>query len=72
MNFYQGFFLELLQVVLPHEYEKETWQMTEDEKLKNIPLLKDKGNQFFKEKNYDAAMDTYATAIGMVEQLMLA
>lgn len=46
--------------------------MTEDEKLKNIPHLKEKGNTFFKEKKYDNASETYAKAIGMLEQLMLA
>ncbi|XP_014478695.1 PREDICTED: AH receptor-interacting protein isoform X2 [Dinoponera quadriceps] len=66
------FTIELIKVVLPNEYEKESWQMTEDEKLKNIPHLKEKGNVFFKEKKYDSALETYAKAIGMLEQLMLA
>ncbi|XP_012256693.1 AH receptor-interacting protein [Athalia rosae] len=65
------FTIELLEVVSPADYEKETWQMTEDEKLKNIPSLREKGNILFKEKKYKAASDTYATAIGMLEQLML-
>lgn len=64
--------IELIKVVLPNEYEKESWQMTEDEKLENIPHLKEKGNAFFREKNYDSASETYAKAIGMLEQLMLA
>lgn len=59
-------------MILPSEYEKESWQMTEDEKLKNIPQLREKGNAFFKEKKYDNASETYAKAIGMLEQLMLA
>ncbi|OXU26679.1 hypothetical protein TSAR_012577 [Trichomalopsis sarcophagae] len=66
------FTIELLQAVLPHEYEKESWQMTEDEKLKNIPVLREKGNTQFREKDYEAAANTYAQAIGIVEQLMLA
>lgn len=65
-------FIELIRVVLPNEYEKESWQMTEDEKLKNIPYLKEKGNTLFKEKKYDSASEIYAKAIGMLEQLMLA
>ncbi|KAJ8680316.1 hypothetical protein QAD02_016103 [Eretmocerus hayati] len=66
------FTMELLEVVQPHEYEKESWQMTEDEKLKNIPILREKGNCLFREKKYDEAANTYAQAIGIVEQLMLA
>ncbi|KAK0178487.1 hypothetical protein PV327_007375 [Microctonus hyperodae] len=66
------FTIELLEVIQSSEYEKESWQMTEDEKLKNIPILREKGNVLFKEKNYKAAADTYASAIGILEQLMLA
>ncbi|XP_058804004.1 aryl-hydrocarbon-interacting protein-like 1 [Phymastichus coffea] len=66
------FTIELLQVILPHEYEKESWQMTEDEKLKNVPILREKGNVQFREKNYEAAANTYAQALGILEQLMLA
>ncbi|XP_011865756.1 PREDICTED: AH receptor-interacting protein isoform X2 [Vollenhovia emeryi] len=66
------FTIELIKAVLPNEYEKESWQMTEDEKLESIPHLKEKGNALFKEKQYDSASEIYAKAIGMLEQLMLA
>ncbi|XP_031844618.1 aryl-hydrocarbon-interacting protein-like 1 isoform X2 [Nomia melanderi] len=66
------FTIELTNVVLPDEYEKESWQMTEDEKLKSIPEIKEKGNALFKEKDYEAACNVYAKGIGMLEQLMLA
>lgn len=45
--------------------------MTEDEKLKSIPDIKEKGNILFKEKNYNAACEMYAKGIGILEQLML-
>ena len=66
------FTIELVKVILPEEYEKESWQMTEDEKLKSIPGIKEKGNALFKGKNYDEACDIYAKGIGILEQLMLA
>ncbi|XP_012152383.2 AH receptor-interacting protein isoform X1 [Megachile rotundata] len=66
------FTIELLKVILPDEYEKESWQMTEDEKLKSIPEIRKKGNALFQEKNYEAACEMYAKGIGMLEQLMLA
>ncbi|XP_011494659.1 PREDICTED: AH receptor-interacting protein isoform X2 [Ceratosolen solmsi marchali] len=66
------FTIELLRVIHPHEYDKESWQMTEDEKLKNIPILREKGNVKFREKDYESAANTYAQAIGILEQLMLA
>lgn len=46
--------------------------MTEEEKLNNIPILRERGNSQFKEKNYEKAASTYAQAIGILEQLMLA
>lgn len=66
------FTIDLTDVILPEDYEKESWQMTEDEKLKSIPDIKEKGNALFKEKNYEEACNVYAKGIGMLEQLMLA
>lgn len=63
---------ELTKVIQPSEYEKESWQMTEDEKLNNIPILREKGNKLFKDKKIDEAASNYAVAIGILEQLMLA
>lgn len=45
--------------------------MTEDEKLKSIPDIKEKGNALYKEKNYDLACEMYAKGIGILEQVML-
>lgn len=45
--------------------------MTDDEKIKSIPELREKGNKQFKEKSYDAAAENYSTAIGLLEHLML-
>lgn len=69
---YFYFFSELIKVVQPSEYEKESWQMTEDEKLKNVPILKEKGNKLFQDKKIQEAASNYALAIGILEQLMLA
>jgi len=66
------FTIELIKVLLPHEYEKEPWQMNEKEKLESIPHMKKKGNALFREKKYDSASEIYAKAIGILEQLMLA
>lgn len=55
----------------PDEYEKESWQMDENEKLTEIPKLKEQGNKEFKNKQYKAASDNYCKAIGILEQLML-
>lgn len=66
------FTIELTHAILPDEYEKESWQMTEDEKLKSIPDIKEKGNALFKKRDYDGACEMYGKGIGILEQLMLA
>lgn len=45
--------------------------MNEEEKLKAIPSLHSEGNSLFNNKNYKAASEKYALALGMLEQLML-
>lgn len=45
--------------------------MDENEKLVQIPKLREQGNSEFKQKQYKAASDSYAKAIGILEQLML-
>lgn len=45
--------------------------MDEKEKLHTVPKLREKGNEEFKQKKYKEAADSYAQAIGILEQLML-
>ncbi|GAB0100252.1 AH receptor-interacting protein [Sergentomyia squamirostris] len=65
------FTFELLSVELPENYEKESWQLNEDEKIKSVAALREKGNFQFRDGNYDEAMNSYTQALGMLEQLML-
>ena len=55
----------------PKTYEKEAWQMDENEKLKALPKLKEDGNQLYQKKQYSEASKLYAQAIGILEQLQL-
>lgn len=65
------FTIELLEVELPEQYEKESWQLTDDEKTRAIETLRERGNQYYKAKDYAAAEESYRSALGMLEQLML-
>lgn len=65
------FTMELVKVEQPDDYEKESWQMDEDEKLQLLPRLREQGNTDFKLKKYSEASDYYAKAIGIIEQLMI-
>jgi AH receptor-interacting protein len=61
----------LIKVEAPEDYQKESWQMNAEEKLNAIPSLHAEGNSLFNNKNYKAACEKYALALGMLEQLML-
>lgn len=65
------FIIELLSVELPEEYEKDVWQLNEDEVYIRIQTLREQGNHLFKDINITKAEEKYAQAIGLVEQLML-
>ena len=62
---------ELLELILPEQYEKESWSMNETEKLESIPRLKAEGNNAYKLGNYEAASVKYGHALSMLEDLML-
>lgn len=53
------------------EYEKETWQMDEKEKLAILPKYKAEGNRLYMEKKYEDAAAKYSEALGCLEQLCL-
>lgn len=64
-------FIELLSVELPSEYEKESWQLTENEKFTTIKENREIGNELYRNGKIDAAEEKYRAALGIVEQLLL-
>ncbi|XP_068154709.1 AH receptor-interacting protein [Drosophila tropicalis] len=65
------FTLELTSIELPEEYEKERWQMSDDEKMLATNTLRERGNKFYKANLISEAETCYREAVGMIEQLML-
>ncbi|XP_046390378.1 AH receptor-interacting protein [Ischnura elegans] len=65
------FTIEILKVESPEEYQKESWQMDEDEKVQRVSKLRTEGNDLYNAKKYDEAVEKYSEALGMLEQLML-
>ncbi|XP_017872114.1 PREDICTED: AH receptor-interacting protein [Drosophila arizonae] len=65
------FTIELISIELPEEYEKERWQMSDDEKMLATHTLRERGNRLYNAQNYAEAEICYRDAVGMVEQLML-
>ncbi|XP_052849584.1 AH receptor-interacting protein [Drosophila gunungcola] len=65
------FIIELISIELPEQYEKERWQMSDDEKMLATSTLRERGNNFYKASRYAEAETCYREAVGIVEQLML-
>ena len=62
---------ELVKIERPEDYEKDSWTLTDNEKLQKIPALKEQGNKYFSEKKYTEAAEKYFEALGFLEQLVL-
>lgn len=65
------FTIEILSVELPNEYEKESWQLEESEKMESVESYRLRGNEMYKENLVQEAAENYAFAMGILEQLML-
>lgn len=65
------FVIELISVQQPEDYEKEVWQMTDDDKVESVPKLKEEGNALYKSGNIEEASAVYGKALYLLEQLQL-
>lgn len=65
------FTIENLSIELAEEYERESWQLNEDEKVKSVEDYRVRGNELFKQNQFSAAEEMYSLALGTLEQLML-
>lgn len=61
------FIFELVTVSQPDEYEKEIWQMDENEQEKAVPALRESGNLLFKVKKYQEASVKYGEALSILD-----
>uniref|UniRef100_A0A2K5YM31 Aryl-hydrocarbon-interacting protein-like 1 n=2 Tax=Mandrillus leucophaeus TaxID=9568 RepID=A0A2K5YM31_MANLE len=57
------FVIELLQVDAPSDYQRETWNLSNHEKMKVVPVLHGEGNRLFKLGRYEEASSKYQEAI---------
>ncbi|XP_039292783.1 AH receptor-interacting protein [Nilaparvata lugens] len=65
------FIIELLSIENPGEYERETWQFSDEERLSSVPVLREDGNNLYKNNLFKEASEKYARALGFLDQLML-
>ncbi|XP_034404687.1 aryl-hydrocarbon-interacting protein-like 1 isoform X4 [Cyclopterus lumpus] len=57
------FVMELIRVQQPSEYNRETWAMSDKERLKVVPVLHGQGNKLYKQGHYQDATQKYKEAI---------
>lgn len=64
--------LQLLgQVEAPSEYQRETWNLSKDEKMQAVPILHGEGNRLFKLGRYEEASTKYQEAIVCLRNLQV-
>ncbi|XP_019515354.1 PREDICTED: aryl-hydrocarbon-interacting protein-like 1 isoform X1 [Hipposideros armiger] len=63
------FVIELLQVEAPSEYQRETWNLSNSEKMQAVPILHGEGNRLFKLGRYEEASTKYQEAIVCLRNL---
>ena len=68
---YQIVVVELIKVLQPGEYEKDTYLLNDEDKKRQIPMLKATGNELYKEGKYTEAVEKYGQALQFFEDLML-
>lgn len=65
------FTFEILSIEEAGSYEKEGWSMTPEERLNNVPRLKEEGNKLFRQGDIAGASSKYFAAISHLETLLL-
>lgn len=64
------FIIEVVSIERPEEYERETWQLSEDERRAAVQKYRELGNEFYRSKQFAEAEAKYEAALGIVEQLL--
>lgn len=57
------------QVEAPGEYQRETWNLNNQEKMQAVPILHGEGNRLFKLGRYEDASSKYQEAIVCLRNL---
>ncbi|XP_051719082.1 aryl-hydrocarbon-interacting protein-like 1 [Ctenopharyngodon idella] len=63
------FVMELLKVQQPSEYDRESWALSDEERVKAVPVLHGQGNKLFKQGRYEDATMKYKEAIMCIKNV---
>lgn len=61
----------MISIELPDEYEKESWQLNDNEMMNTIEEYRVQGNKFYRNGKIDEAEEKYKVALGIIEQLLI-
>jgi len=59
----------LIQVQQPNEYDRESWALSDEERVKAVPVLHGQGNKLFKQGRYEEATLKYKEAIMCIKNV---
>ena len=65
------FEIELLKVEQPGDYKMDHWAMTDYDKKRAVPKLKEEGNKLYEEGEYAKAAELYFEALCYVEEQLM-
>lgn len=69
--FFFNFSSEIISIDLPNEYEKESWQLSEDERVVTVRKNRELGNDLYRKGQIKQAEEKYKQALGIVEQQLM-
>lgn len=65
------FTLHLHMVLYPDDYEKDSWQLNDTERLQSVAELRERGNELFRNNRFAEAVQVYKEALNRQDQLVL-
>lgn len=70
-NYFSFDILELLSIEQPNEYEREMWQLSDNERYSSIKEFRESGNEFYRNGKIEEAEEKYRAALAIIEQLLI-
>ena len=63
--------IHLKEFLSENQYKADSWQLNDEAKIKTVAKLKEEGNELFKNKKYEEAIEKYREALTMIDTLLL-
>uniref|UniRef100_A0AC35FBJ9 DUF3856 domain-containing protein n=1 Tax=Panagrolaimus sp. PS1159 TaxID=55785 RepID=A0AC35FBJ9_9BILA len=63
--------IHLKKLLKPEDYKVDSWQLNDESKLKQSEILRQEGNELFKNGNFNDAKEKYREALTLLDTLLL-